>query len=347
MNARSISFRTTLYGEIHDFLARSGFDCCETARCVVQLASMLSNYQEEGTPLSPKVFISKDARELFRYFGPTDYVPIGEGPLHEGTMTAALKSCAPLADGDWHIHCELSSDKIKYGVFIATSDPIGITPKEVFYVGMTDPIAIMVEQTSNGIIDITSNKNTSIKFFFSAQDPILTNDDEPLRKLVKDIFKNSNSDGIEVFHNYLLRTISSALHISHGSIIAVLSDLTDKGKIFQDVIWLEEKIDIHEQIKNYRSERSIQSLHKIQAITILLKRMICSDGVIVFGDNATIVGFRAFIKNDTSTGEKIAGGARSRAYHELKKNVGDTLSGVLFCSQDGLIKYHGVDNKNE
>jgi hypothetical protein len=65
--------------------------------------------------------------------------------------------------------------------------------------------------------------------------------------------------------------------------------------------------------------------------------MIASDGVVVFGTNGTLLGYRIFLKPTEEEKKDLPdkGGGRRRTYALMQRRLGAMLRAVLFRSQDG------------
>jgi len=80
-----------------------------------------------------------------------------------------------------------------------------------------------------------------------------------------------------------------------------------------------------------------EALARLQADEALLKGMLHSDGVVVFGRNGSVLGYRVFLKPEGDEASKLPakGGGRRRAYELVKLRMPQMFKAVLIRSQDG------------
>jgi hypothetical protein len=121
------------------------------------------------------------------------------------------------------------------------------------------------------------------------------------------------------------------------------STIDNHHESLNDGTWIQPAIDLSRKYYEAVNEKSAIALANLQAAESILRGMINSDGVVVFGSSGTILAFRVFMKaNECERGmlpEK--GGGRRRTYELMKVRTGDTLRAALFRSQDGETQCEG------
>jgi len=73
--------------------------------------------------------------------------------------------------------------------------------------------------------------------------------------------------------------------------------------------------------------------------------MIASDGVVIFGTDGSLLGYRVFLRptEDEKKSLPDRGGGRRRTYALMKQRLGADLKAALFRSQDGDTECEKVD----
>jgi len=100
-----ISFRSQLKGEIGDFLENSGMASVETIQAMTDLIVDLSHYEEEGTPLYPKILLCNSLKDTLAFLQGSTPIQVGKNSTIVLAMKQALKKCAPLARQGWAPRC--------------------------------------------------------------------------------------------------------------------------------------------------------------------------------------------------------------------------------------------------
>ena len=102
-------------------------------------------------------------------------------------------------------------------------------------------------------------------------------------------------------------------------------------------MWLSSPIDLAGAHRRAVEGKDAQSLADLQASEALLGGMISSDGVVVFGTNGTILGYRIFLKplDEEKKDLPEKGGGRRRTYALMQRRLGNELKATFFRSQDG------------
>jgi hypothetical protein len=116
---KSISFRADLLSNTLDLLKEIDIECARTANLVVAVASALAAYTEEGSPLTPSVFICNSISDLVKRSGVGEFVPLSRPISMENAATSILKAAAPVCSRTWNVYVERSHDgkTCQFGVF--------------------------------------------------------------------------------------------------------------------------------------------------------------------------------------------------------------------------------------
>lgn len=111
-----ISLRKPLRGAVDDLLDSEAMACLNTQDGLVSIIDALARYREEGRELFPEVYLIDDLSAVLKALPGGEYVAIGDGSRDAGTMSKALKQCAPLARDGWVIYIHRRPDRFYYGI---------------------------------------------------------------------------------------------------------------------------------------------------------------------------------------------------------------------------------------
>jgi hypothetical protein len=160
--------------------------------------------------------------------------------------------------------------------------------------------------------------------------------------------KNCTSDipidgGKSEFETYFTRLIEAELAACHGTILVSGKNLNlQKIRGMSDAVPVDPALDFYTAFHDYNSTKTAEAIIGLQRSEDLLRGFLKSDGMTVFDTKGRVTAYRVFYqapKSKSST--QIVGGARRRAFENIKQLVGSELSSVLFRSQDGLTLLHG------
>lgn len=336
---KSISFRSNLKSNSLDLICKVGWNCARTSELIAGMVSQLAAYTEEGVPMSPSVFICSSVSKLVQLAGIGEYIPLSvEVPL-ESAGAKILKDAAPLCFGYWRIYIERSADgqRCNYGVFSGTSDPSSLTIDEVVLDAYDESFPVIrISQSATNKVEVRSSAGDGIEFRFN-NDPDVEEIKvhQHIHELAKSIAAKSGKHG-DLFTGYIDRILSTAIKSCHGTLIAVVpSAKADLPAEISDLVRLEPPFHLYDRFQSHIDEgKTAASVSRLQAASELVSGFIDSDGITVFSDAGYVLGYRAFVKNDTA-GAPVMGGARSRAFGSMKALVGKSIVAAFFRSQDG------------
>jgi hypothetical protein len=143
----------------------------------------------------------------------------------------------------------------------------------------------------------------------------------------------------QLFQPYLRRLLNASLQHCHGTLLA--AHTIPAGGLcpesLSDGVWLSPPLDLVGTFIAAHDGKDAESLAALQASEALLGGMINSDGLVIFGTNGTILGFRVFLKptDDEKKAASHKGGGRRRTYELMKIRLGIDLKAAFFRSQDG------------
>ena len=170
MTLKSVSFRTSLLATTTDVLGTVGIHCARTAKFIVNTASSLAAYTEEGQALSPEVYLCTSVDELIKRAGTGTYIVLGVSDDVEEAGPAALKFGAPLCASRWNIFIERSAGgPCRFGVFSETGDPAAITANETLLSSYDPnfPIVMLAQNGTNRVRLIPAGQQ-AVEFRFNA-----------------------------------------------------------------------------------------------------------------------------------------------------------------------------------
>ena len=140
------------------------------------------------------------------------------------------------------------------------------------------------------------------------------------------------------FRSYLRRLLTDALQRCHGTLLAVVSTEHAMADVsLQDGIWPSPKVSLAELRSAALKSGTADALADLMAAEELVRGMINSDGIVLFGDEGSIVAFRVFLKPKGTEVTELphSGGGRRRTYELMKLRLGTTFKAAFFRSQDG------------
>ncbi len=327
----NITFRTHLLGSISDFSRQSRLPLLQQTINLVELVVLLARYQEEGKKLSPKVYLTTDIPALCSMLPDSESIHVGTSTSDSSGIRTALKKCAPLARDGWMIFIWDKGPSIDYGLFKGTSNPISVLVDDVAMTKNDDLSVVKVFQVAEDCVEIRSNKSALHYIFLDHRQEEGPPPLQHLDNLVSLIASNVKEKYYESIKGLLNRLLFESLRESHGCIIAVTNMKKAPKLLANDGVILGSPIDFGFLVEELISKRKSEST--INSKGALLKGMLSSDGILLFDNQARLLGYNCFVKVKRES--RVIGGARKRAFSTLKENIGRGLCGVFMQSQDG------------
>ena len=335
---KNITFRTQLIGGVSEFCHATKLPILGNSLHLVELIVLLARYQEEGTPLCPKVYITNSVDSLSSMLPGGEKFKIGSSTPDVAGIKTALKKCAPLATSDWMLYIQDGGKSIDYGVFKGESSPVSVFVDNILLDKGVDTVVVKVCQIATDCVEIRCNNGEQHYIFLNHR-----KEDSPpplqyLDDLVKSLTVSCPEKIKDPTSSYLTKLIFEALRQTHGCIIVV----TDQKKIPEflgsDGVTLDRPINFPELVEEIIATKADSA--SIDSKGVLLKGMLNSDGIVVFDNCGRLLGFNCFVKSEKNE-EAVTGGARKRAFSALVKHIGVTLTAVFIQSQDGWSDFKG------
>lgn len=339
--AKPFSIRGPLQGELFDFLKSSGFDCNHLTELARDLTCLLASYREEDVPLFPDVFILSNPEALAPLCPGTQPVRIGTGSLNTSAVRV-LKDCAPLAVKGWSVYvAKTGENSAEFGLFRSLIHCFATTAEEAMLERRGEPqaAAVLIRNRGHLVVELCNAKSDILTVSFTSAPASDSQFTKHLHSFSSVVTSNVSQDNRETFHPYLIRLLTDVLQHCHGTLMAVSVPLGD-GKAppgLEDGVWLPNPIDLAAAHNIAAHVRDAASLAALQADEALLSGMIGSDGVVIFGTNGTILGYRIFLKPNDDEKKVLPdrGGGRRRTFALLQHRLGPTLKAAFIRSQDG------------
>jgi hypothetical protein len=326
-----------------DALTPIGINCVHTSRLIASLISKLAAYAEEGVPLAPTIFVCNSVPSLVGMMGAGEHVSLSATWLaNETAASKILKAAAYLAVGSWKIYVERSEDgsQCRFGIFCGSTDPSSATPDEVLF-QENDPgfPIVRIKQVAPNKVEMRTSDGNSIEFRFNDDEDVIGIGNEGI---FTDLARCATAGIDEVpteFVAFVRRILVRAIHLSHGTLIAVVPAATGIPAQLTDGLSITPPIDLRERFETHvGGDKVADTLSRLQAASALLSGFVGSDGITVLDDSGKILAYRAFIKAEGDQ-EASDGGARTRAYLAMAALIPDSLAATYFRSQDGRMMF--------
>jgi hypothetical protein len=333
----NITFRTHLLGSVTEFCQNSDLATLQKSLNLVDLIVRLARYQEEGLKLFPKVYLTNNIAEIISMLPDSESLKIGVSENNSEGIMLSLKKCAPMANGGWLVYINEMADNIEYGLFKGSSNPTAVLVDDVIMTPNEHLNIVKVFQVADDCVEIRANNGNFHYVFLNHR----REDDPPplqhLDSLVESITAGVKINNRPSVSSYLKRVLYESLIKTSGCIIAVTNMKRVPKVLSNDGIILEDPIDFEQLIADFKKDVISQSL--IDSKSHILSGMLNSDGIVLFDNRARILGYNIFvaISNDASA----LGGARRRAFDNLKRIIDRGLCAIFMQSHDGWSEFSG------
>ena len=349
VTTRTVSFRSQLKGSISDFLHRENMVCPYTEEGLLQLAVALAYYTEEGKPLFPEIVICDDLQMTLSLLQGSDAIHIGEGPLDAATIQLAIKQCATLATTNWLVYIQRFPEQFHYGIFRSSPSPTAPDARSVVYSLNQETVEvsiILASQLATNAVELVGVRSGPLRIYLSAIPDDSPSPSATLTELINACTENVDPSTEEQTKSYLHTSLGSALRRCHGTLIGVLESGNDAPCITTDGVMFDRQESISKLIGDHESQRSVETLARLNAYSQLLHGMISTDGMVLISSEAELMGYNLFVqKQMPSNGvgiPRVSGGARRRAFDVLRSFVDDNALRACFIrSSDGLTEFYG------
>lgn len=334
--AEAYSIRESLQGALLDFVQESAFENMHLQAMVRELVGLLASYREEDLPLFPEVYVCASPNGLKALAPSGEQVTIGTAKLTADSAPLIVKNCAPLACGGWSIFVIRDDEQVRYGLFRSVRHSLGTRAEEAMKGLGKDVPVIMIRNRGHLVVELRST--TGLKFTVAltttpAKASPLEHDIEEFVLAAASALNDSDN-----YKSYLGKTLTDILQRCHGTLLAVIPRPIDssQGAPFTGV-WPDPCLDLAGLYSRAQEAGTADALADLQAAEALLRGMINSDGVVMFGDDGTVLAYRVFLKPEENELSRLSdlGGGRRRTYEVMKLRLNTTFKAAFFRSQDG------------
>jgi hypothetical protein len=334
-----LSFRPVLAEKMLPLARPLGPDANAATELLVEIVVQVSNFKEEGFPLSPLVFVGRDLRELLEGVHGTSPIALGTGPCTLNTIRLAMKSCAPLAEGrQWAIYFLLQEGMLRFGIFCTDRSPLRFTSFEAIrLLPEGGPPLVGITQLGESIVEVRGPAGAHLYFDFSGSADLASNPMRVIKSFVQAVTRNVKEELRPRLQAFYYRLGVDVISGGHGALVAILDHHHHAPDILMDGIWLDAPIDLGDQALRYEAHHAEADALALVAYGSLFRRMIGMDGITIFDSDGRLHGYNCFIHQQIigSPRRQVVGGARRRAFEVLCRELGGSLSAVLYRSRDG------------
>lgn len=334
-----LSLRPVIAERLAPLALAFGADAAAVAEVLTEAVVRVASSREEGSPLSPVVFLCRDVGELARAVNGAHVLPVGGGRCDPNTTWLALKSCMPLSEGrQWAVYLNLQGERMGFGVFCTDRSPLRATSFEsarLLRAGGSPLVGIT--KLGESIVEVRGPGGAVQYFDFTGAADLATNPARVIQAFVQSVTREVPLELRRQLEAFFYRLGVELMSDVHGSLMAVLAPGAAKPDYLADGLWLEQPVDIGAQVRSYELGRTEESALSLTAFSLLLRRMIGMDGITLFSCDGRLLAYNCFIREQMigPRARSVIGGARRRAYELLCDEVGRTLLAALYRSRDG------------
>jgi hypothetical protein len=335
------SIRHSLQGALQDFVRDSGFSDIHLEDLVRELVGLLASYREEDLPLFPEVFIFHSEDGLKALAPSSKRTRLGGAELRGESAEVVVKNCAPLTGRGWAIFIVKEETRIGYGVFRSVLHSFATGATEAMPGLGKDAPVLLIRNLGHLTVELRSTTGRQ----FTASLKTLQPEPSRLQTHVDEFVDRASSSVVdqESFKPYLSRLLTEAVQHCHGTLLAVIDRPAgaDQPSSLGDGVWPDPPISLAASHANALQTKTAEALATLQSDEDLLKGMMGSDGVVVFGSDGSILAYRVFLIPDGEEAGKlpVRGGGRRRAYELMKLRTPSIFKAALIRSQDGETEF--------
>lgn len=332
-----LSFKSYLKTKLEKFVGKFE-NSFIAAELLAEFVFVLSSYQEEGAQLFPVIFISEELTGLLDLTQGIEPIFIGSGAQNRESVRHAFKQCAPISDGrEWAIFIILKDGTMSYGIFRTNLSPLNPTPFEKLRLVKNNDLKIVgLTRLGRNLVEVRTPSGLIQYVNMAGDNDEIANPKEVIRSFM-DIATSDSPKTIQPsIRPFFYRIGIDILHANYGTLIAVIPHEKEISNFFRDGIILKKRINISEGISNFLNSKNLTNYQQLYAWNQLIRKMASMDGITILDSSGSIVGFNCFVESKAQ--QFIHGGARLRAFKALKSYLGDDLKGVVYKSQDGIVK---------
>jgi len=346
--SQSVSIRNDLANSLGLFLKKEKIVGRKTEEVLTSLVCQLVHYREEGQQLFPEIVLFDDVTSVLKSLPNSELVVVGVGPMVPELLKLALKRCAPLAQWGWSIYVfrRGHEENVEYGLLRCGLTALSLSASELLVdQGHAALPAILIRHVSQSTIEVSCACGNSLRIHFGAvEEP----GDDPIKAMKRFCASVVGGVPIEVrepLRNFYGRLLAGVLRSGHGCLAAVLRrKRPGVAQQLKDGVVINPALDLASKVSSLLKRKSCESDTSLRAAAALIRGMLISDGITVFGSDGSVRAYNVFVKIPKRAHGQAAkpGGARRRAFEVLCSRVGRELMGALFLSQDGHAAFRGV-----
>lgn len=309
---------------------------------VNSLIFTLANCKEEEWPLYPAVYIIQEVRTLASIAPGLPALSLAAGCRSFDPPTI-VKRVGTLAAAGWGIYVVLGSETVlDYGVFRTQATSFARSAEDSIGTDGTEdgPLVILARSSGTSTVHLRSSRGCALLVDLSAPESSRQPTLQHLQQLSDAVAETIQDEEKEDFSAYLSRYLDAVLPSSHGTLIAVLDRAAHgrREESLLDGIWLPEPVSLAAALADARRSLEASKLATLQSYEALLSGMLRSDGVVIFDNHGSVLGYRVFISPnpDEHPALPTSGGSRRRTFDLLTGRLGTSLRAVFMRSQDGV-----------
>jgi hypothetical protein len=233
----------------------------------------------------------------------------------------------------------IGEDQAEYGVFRSRMHSFATSAEEAMTDYDEDSPCLIVRNRGRLVVELLNTKKETFTATFTAAEATTSQLAGHVVDFALVVSSSLTADLQERFAAYLARALLNLLQHCHGTLLAahVTPENREAPEPLSDGVWLTIPLDLAGAYRDAVGSSDAESLAVLQAYESLLSGMIASDGVVVFGTNGTLLGYRVFLKPTEEEKKSLPdrGGGRRRTYALMEQRLGEQLKAALFRSQDG------------
>ncbi|MCP9886459.1 hypothetical protein KBY96_00695 [Cyanobium sp. ATX 6A2] len=303
------------------------------------ITCLLASYREEDIPMFPDVFVLTDLANLASISPGTERVIIKEGVSLNTAAELVLKDCASLAVKGWSVYVGKTADNVaEYGVFRSAMHSFATTAEEMMVEQGEVPM-LLVRNRGHLVVELRNSKNETLTTLFTSAPAAESPFAHQVSTFAEAAASALSGPKVDRFQQYLSRLLTDLLQHCHGTLLMVhaVPQGDQAPEQLSSGVWLKNSVDMYSAYVSALDAQDASSLARLAACEALLGGMIGSDGVVIFGDNGSVLGYRIFLKptDDEKKSLPEEGGGRRRTYALMKSRIGEQVKATFFRSQDG------------
>ena len=210
--SENITFRTLLLGSVTDFASSCNMKPFVESLFLVELVVCLARHREEGTKLSPQIYLCESLKQILKRLPDSGFVKVGECPISEKTVGEILKKCAPLAIGGWCVFIESSANHLNFGIFRGSFNVLAIPIDRTLFSGDPgDMKLVRLYQTADDCIEVMNHCGDKLNIFLSHRKDSTPHPKKYIDDLVKTICEQVNGDLKETTETYIHKSLTESL----------------------------------------------------------------------------------------------------------------------------------------